>query len=169
VRLNAGTSDSESLRAEHKKGVWQIDVFTPSGRSSTSAIALATATFVAGLSARGMILLVLDGPINRLAFETHVEKVLVSEPRRIVITDNLSSHTGLRVRRLIQAADAVLRFLRPTDFGPIESAFAKLKALLRKAAERTVDGLWSVIGRLVDLITPAERGNYSAAAGYDAT
>ena len=55
------------------------------------------------------------------------------------------------------------------DFNPIENAFAKLKALLRKAAERTVEELWAAIGRLIDLITPAECANMFAAAGYDAT
>jgi hypothetical protein len=55
------------------------------------------------------------------------------------------------------------------DFNPIETAFAKLKALLRKAAERTVDHLWTTIGRLLDLFKPAECRNYFATAGYDAT
>jgi transposase len=55
------------------------------------------------------------------------------------------------------------------DFNPIENAFAKLKALLRKAAERTVEGLWAAIGRLIDLFEPLECRNYFAAAGYDAT
>jgi transposase len=55
------------------------------------------------------------------------------------------------------------------DFNPIENAFAKLKAHLRKSAERTVDGLWNAIGRIIDLFTPAECANYFKAAGYDAT
>lgn len=55
------------------------------------------------------------------------------------------------------------------DFNPIENAFAKLTALLRKAAERTVDGLWAAIGRLIDLFPPNECRNYFSAAGYDAT
>ena len=55
------------------------------------------------------------------------------------------------------------------DFNPIENAFAKLKALLRKAAERTIDGLWAAIGRLIDTFTPSECANYFTAAGYDAT
>lgn len=55
------------------------------------------------------------------------------------------------------------------DFNPIENAFAKLKALLRKAAERTREGLWNTIGRLLDLFTPQECKNYFKAAGYDAT
>ena len=133
-----------------------------------------TTTFVAGLTTRGMIApFVLAGPIHRRAFETYVEKVLVPELRSgdIVIMDNLSSHKGPRVYHLIQAAGATLRYLPPysPDFNPIENAFAKLKALLRKAAERTVDGLWQAIGRFVDLFKPDECANYFSAAGYDAT
>jgi transposase len=132
-----------------------------------------TTTFVAGLTTRGMIApFVLDGPINRHAFEIYVEKVLVAElrPGDIVIMDNLSSHKGPRVREMIEAAGARLLYLPPysPDFNPIENAFAKLKAHLRKAAERTVEGLWSAIGRIIDKFTPAECTNYFAAAGYDA-
>ena len=84
--------------------------------------------------------------------------------------DNLSSHKGPRVRDLIEAAGASLRYLPPysPDFNPIENAFAKLKALLRKTAARTVQALWTAIGRLIDAFTPAECANYFAAAGYDA-
>ena len=91
-------------------------------------------------------------------------------PGDIVVMDNLSSHKGPKVRALIEAAGAELLFLPPysPDFNPIENAFAKLKALLRKAAERTVTGLWRAIGRIVDLFTPTECANYFAAAGYDA-
>lgn len=133
-----------------------------------------TTTFVAGLTTRGMIApFVLDGPINRNAFETYVERVLVPELRKgdIVVIDNLSSHKGSRTREMIEAAGARLLYLPPysPDFNPIENAFAKLKALLRKAAERTVDRLWEAIGRMVDLFTPAECRNYFEAAGYDAT
>ena len=89
----------------------------------------------------------------------------------IVVMDNLSSHKGPRVCEMIEAAGAELHYLPPysPDFNPIENAFAKLKALLRKAAERTVDGLWAAIGRLIDLFPPAECRNYFNAAGYDAT
>ena len=133
-----------------------------------------TTTFVAGLTTRGMIApFVLDGPINRHAFETYVEKVLVPElrPGDAVVMDNLSSHKGPRVREMIESAGATLLYLPPysPDFNPIEQAFAKLKALLRKAAERTVEGLWDAIARILDLFTPAECINYFAAAGYDAT
>lgn len=133
-----------------------------------------TTTFVAGLRSDGIVApFVLDGPINRAAFETYLARVLVPElrPGDVVIMDNLSSHKGPRVREMIEAAGASLRYLPPysPDFNPIENAFAKLKALLRKAAERTISGLWDAIGRLIDLFTPNECANYLANAGYDAT
>jgi transposase len=133
-----------------------------------------TTTFVAGLRLDGIAApFVLDGPINRTAFETYVERVLVPELKHgdIVIMDNLSSHKGPRVRELIETAGASLRYLPPysPDFNPLENAFAKLKALLRKAAERTIGGLWTAIGRLLDSFTPRECANYFAAAGYDAS
>jgi len=115
---------------------------------------------------------VLDGPINGDSFTVYVEKVLVPKLPQgtVVIMDNLSSHKGPRVREMIEAAGATLLYLPPysPDFNPIENAFAKLKAHLRKAAERTVDGLWGAIGRIIDTFTPAECRNYFAAAGYDA-
>lgn len=118
-----------------------------------------TTTLVAGLGARGVVApWVLDGPINGDAFETYVRKVLVPELKRgdVVVMDNLSSHKRPQVRASIEAVGARVLYLPPysPDFNPIEKAFAKLKALLRRAAERTVDGLWRAIGRLVDLITP---------------
>jgi len=133
-----------------------------------------TTTFVGALTLRGFIApMVLDGPINRIAFETYVASVLVPElrPGDVVVMDNLSSHKGPKVREMIEAAGAELRYLPPysPDFNPIENAFSKLKALLRKAAERTRDGLWSTIGLVIDLFSADECGNYFAAAGYDAT
>ena len=129
---------------------------------------------MAGLRASGLVApFVLDGPINRHAFETYVARVLVPDlrPGDVVVMDNLSSHKGPRVRELIEVAGARLLYLPPysPDFNPIENAFAKLKALLRKAAERTVEGLWTTIGKLLDAFTPQECRNYLAAAGYDAT
>ena len=113
---------------------------------------------------------VLDGPVNRQVFEAYVEKVLLPElrPGDIVIMDNLSSHKGLKIRQLIEAAGAELLFLPPysPDFNPIENAFAKLKALLRKAAQRTVDSLWNTIGHIIDSFSKQECQNYFTAAGY---
>jgi transposase len=149
----------------------RLRVGVPHGRWKTT-------TLVAGLRRSGVVApFVLDGPINRAAFEAYVEQVLVPalRPGDVVILDNLSSHKGARVRALIEAAGAsllyLLLYLPPysPDFNPIENAFAKLKALLRKAAERTVEGLWTAIGRLIDVFTPTECANYFAAAGYDAT
>jgi transposase len=130
-----------------------------------------TTTFVGALTLRGFIApWVLDGPINHDAFETYVEKVLVPElmPGKVVMMDNLSSHKGPRVREMIEAAGAELRYLPPysPDLNPIEMAFSKLKALLRKAAQRTVRGLWDAIGTSIECFTTNQCANYFRAAGY---
>jgi transposase len=85
--------------------------------------------------------------------------------------DNLSSHKGPQVRSLIEAAGATLRYLPPysPDFNPIEMMFSMLKALLRKAAERIVEGLWRAIADCIPLVTPRECANYFEAAGYEPT
>jgi transposase len=131
-----------------------------------------TTTFVAGLRLTGMVApMVLDGPINGVSFQAYVDQVLVPElrPGDIVIMDNLGSHKGAAVREAIEAAGASLLYLPPysPDFNPIENAFSKLKALLRKAAERTVDGLWNTIGALLPAFTPHECANFFAAASYE--
>ena len=132
-----------------------------------------TTTFVAGLRNRGMIApLVLDGPVNGELFQAYVDQVLAPElrPGDVVVMDNLGSHKGAGIRSAIEAAGASLLYLPPysPDFNPIEQAFAKLKAMLRKAAERTLDDLWRTIGRILETFTPTECANYFAAAGYDA-
>jgi transposase len=131
-----------------------------------------TTTFVAGLRSSGPVApFVLDGPINRRAFEIYVERVLVPElrPGDIVIMDNLSSHKAPRVRETIEAAGGCLLFLPPysPDFNPIENVFAKLKEALRKAAARTVEGLWCAIGGLLDIFSPVECQHYFDVAGYE--
>ena len=131
-----------------------------------------TTTFVAGLRLTGMMApFVLDGPMNQPAFLAYVGQVLVPELRRgdVVVMDNLPAHKDPRVRAMLETAGARLLYLPPysPDFNPIENAFSKLKALLRKAAERTVEGLWTTIGRLCDAFAPAECANYFRAAGYD--
>ncbi|QCI79644.1 IS630 family transposase [Hankyongella ginsenosidimutans] len=131
-----------------------------------------TTTLVAGLRMTGMVApMVLDGPINGDWFEAYVTQVLVPELRTgdVVIMDNLSSHKRASVRERIEAAGASLMFLPPysPDFNPIEKAFSKLKAMLRKIGERTVSGLWELIGRLVDIFQPNECANYFSSCGYD--
>ena len=133
-----------------------------------------TTTFVAGLRLEGLVApFVFDGPITAVAFEAYVEQFLVPElkPGDIVVMDNLSSHKRPQVAALIEAAGASLLYLPPysPDFNPIEKLFAKFKALLRKAAERTVEGLWSAIGKTLERFTPRECANYFEAAGYEPT
>ena len=133
-----------------------------------------TTTFVAGLRLDGLVApFVFDGPMNALTFEAYVEQFLVPELKAgdIVVMDNLSSHKRSKVATLIKAAGASLLYLPPysPDFNPIEKLFAKLKALLRKAAERTIDGLWRAIGKCLDKFTQRECANYFEAAGYEPT
>ena len=113
---------------------------------------------------------VLDGPVNARSFLAYVEQLLVPtlSPGDLVIMDNLGSHKGKAVRRAIRAAGAKLLFLPPysLDLNPIEQVIAKLKALLRKAAKRTVEATWQRIGQLLDCFTPQEYANYIANAGY---
>ena len=115
---------------------------------------------------------VLDGPINGQTFTAYVEQCLVPtlSPGDIVIMDNLGSHKGQAVRKAIRAAGARLLFLPPysPDLNPIEQVFAKLKTLLRKAAERSVETTWRRIGSLLDHFSPQECANYLRNAGYAA-
>jgi transposase len=113
---------------------------------------------------------VLDGPINGASFLSYVEQVLVPTLAAgdIVIMDNLGSHKGKAVRRAIRAAGAKLFFLPQysPDLNPIEQVFAKLKTLLRKAGERTVEATWRRIGTLLDAFSPQECANYLRNSGY---
>jgi transposase len=154
ARTHGRSPRGERLRAAIPHGHWQ------------------TTTFVAGLRNSGMIApMVLDGPINGELFQVYVEQVLVPDLRHgdIVIMDNLNSHKGASVRIAIEAAGASLLYLPPysPDFNPIEKAFAKLKAKLRKAAARTVLTLWAAVAQIIDTFTPTECANYFASAGYD--
>ncbi|WP_375428947.1 IS630 family transposase [uncultured Sphingomonas sp.] len=131
-----------------------------------------TTTFVGGLRLSGMTApLVIDGPMTGTWFEAWVSQALAPtlKPGDVVILDNLPAHKSAAARIAIEAKGARLLFLPPysPDFNPIENAFAKLKALLRKAAARTVDDLSRAIGNAIDIFTPAECANYFAAAGYD--
>jgi len=130
-----------------------------------------TTTFVAGLRCSELTApCVIDGPMNGNAFLAYVEQILAPTltPGDIVVLDNLSAHRVPGVRETIEAKGAMLLYLPPysPDFNPIEQLFAKLKALLRKAAERSVDGLWNRIGSLLNAFTPDECANYFRNAGY---
>ncbi len=152
-RLRGWSRKGEPLHARLPHGNWK------------------TLTFLGALRCNGITApFVLDGPIDRLSFEAYVEQVLVPtlKPRDIVIMDNLSSHKGDAVWAMIRKAGAHLLFLPAysPDLNPIEQVFAKLKTLIRKAEERTVDGLWKRIGKLIANFAPNECANYLRNAGY---
>lgn len=130
-----------------------------------------TLTFLAALRAdRIDAPCVVDGPINAKCFQAYVEQHLVPtlRPGDIVVLDNLGSHKGKAVRQAIRCAGAKLFFLPPysPDLNPIEQVFAKLKTLLRKADERTVEDTWRRSGTLLDCFSPGECAKYLINSGY---
>ena len=130
-----------------------------------------TMTFIAALRHDAITApWVIDGPINGEIFRTYVEQVLAPTLQRgdIVILDNLGSHKAPAIRRAIRAVGAKLFFLPAysPDLNPIEQVFAKLKHLLRKAAERSKEAVWRRIGTLLKNFTPKECENYLRNSGY---
>nr|WP_255720351.1 IS630 family transposase [Acuticoccus kalidii] len=130
-----------------------------------------TTTFTAGLRRDGLVApWLLDGAMDGDAFGTYVARVLAPElaPGDVVVMDNLPAHKMSGVRETIEAAGALLLYLPPysPDFNPIENAFAKLKALLRKAARRTIPDLWDEVADAITAFTPTECRNLFAACGY---
>jgi transposase len=128
-------------------------------------------TLVAGLRTAGISApYVFEGALNGQRFRTYIEQMLAPTlaPGDIVLLDNLRSHKVAGIAEAIAAREAQLIYLPPysPDLNPIEQAFAKYKALLRKAAERTVESLWQTIGRIADRFSPAECRNFFKAAGY---
>jgi transposase len=131
-----------------------------------------TTTFTAGLRLNGLVApMLLDGPMNGDTFLAYIEQVLVPELAKadLVIMDNLPAHKVAGVRQAIEGAGARLLYLPSysPDFNPIEMAFSKLKALLRKAAARTITELWEAIAEAIEQFTRQECINFFAAAGYD--
>jgi transposase len=130
-----------------------------------------TQTFIAALRHDGLTApWVIDRPMNRRIFEVWVETQLAPtlRPGDMVILDNLSSHKSERASAILKARGAWFLYLPPysPDLNPIEMAFAKLKAHLRKAKARTIDDLWRAVGSICDLYSPHECCNYLKAAGY---
>ena len=133
-----------------------------------------TTTLTAALRRTGMVApMVLDGAMDGACFLTYVEQMLVPVLTQgdVVVMDNLPAHKPAGVRRAIEAAGATLRFLPPysPNFNPIEMAFAKLKALLRKAAARTIPDLIQAIKHAIAKVTPRECVSYFDHAGYEPT
>jgi transposase len=161
IKTNMAPIRGWGPRGERLKG------FAPDGRWRTL-------TFLAALRADALTApCIIDGPINGIIFRAYVEEMLLPElrPGDIVVLDNLGSHRAQAIRQAVRSAGAKLAYLPPysPDLNPIELAFAKLKALLRKAAERTVGGLWDKIGQVLDAFTPDECANYCRHAGYAPT
>ena len=153
ARLRGRAKRGERCRASVPHGHWK------------------TTTFTAGLRLNGLAApMLLDGPMNGNAFLAYAEQVLAPElrPGDIVVKDTASPQDW-RCARAIEKAGARLLFLPPysPDFNPIEMAFSKLKALLRKAAARAIDELWSVIADCLRAFKSDECRNYFEAAGYD--
>jgi transposase len=133
-----------------------------------------TTTFVGALRSRKMTApMVTDGPMDGEMFLAYVRKFLgpTLQPGDIVVLDNLSSHKVGGVVEAIESRGATVLYLPPysPDLNPIEKFFSKLKALLRKAAKRTIDALWQEIGQLLDTVTAGECTNYFASCGYVCT
>jgi transposase len=153
ARLRGRCAKGERRRAGMPNGHWR------------------TTTCVAGLRRTGLDApMRIDGAMDGRVFLASVRQVLAPtlRPGDVVIMDNLGAHQGVELRKAIEAAGAELRFLPPysPDFNPIEFAFAKLKALLKAAAERTRHALWDTVGRRLDGFTPPPGQNIVAASGY---
>lgn len=130
-----------------------------------------TVTFTGALRFNGMTApMVLDGPMDGDAFRVYVINFLVPTLKRgdIVIMDNLPSHKVVGIEEAIKSAGAKLRYLPPysPDLNPIEQAFAKIKALLRKAAARSIERLHRAIGAILKTISPHECAAYLVHSGY---
>jgi transposase len=130
-----------------------------------------TSTFIAALRHNRVTApFLLDGPMNGLSFKAYVEQILAPSLKRgdIVVMDNVNIHKVAGVREAIEARGASLLYLPPysPDLNPIEQFFSKLKALLRKAAARTVKELWSVIGTCLKLFPPRECAAFLTHSGY---
>jgi transposase len=135
-------------------------------RGRRHAVTLMAALTPAGVEAPFMI----PGAVDRAVFDAYVAGVLAPalRPGQTVVLDNLSVHKGARARELIEAAGCRLLFLPrySPDFNPIEFAFAKLKAALRRAEARTFDALVAAAGGAIADVTPADARAFFAAAGY---
>ena len=154
VRLNGWNSRGERLIGDVPMGNWE------------------TVTFVAGLRQTGIVApMLIKGAMNGEAFLAYIEQCLVPTLKRrdIVIIDNVSFHKVAGVEEAIRASGAELRYLPQysPEFNPIETVFHPLKALLRKAAERTIEGLTRGIGSFVRALNSSECMGHFRHAGYE--
>jgi transposase len=159
----AVTTKMTGLRGRSRSGT-RLEADAPFGHWRTQ-------TFIAGLRIDELTApWVLNGPMNRAAFETYIETQLapVLQPGDVVIADNLSSHKSARAQGCLKAQGNWLLFLPPysPDLNPIEMAYAKLKAHLRRAKARTFETLFQSVAQTCDLFSAQECLNFFKAAGY---
>lgn len=153
TRLRGRAKRGDRLRAEAPFGHWK------------------TQTFIAGLRCDELTApWVIDGAMTRAIFEVYVETQLapILQPGDVVILDNLAAHKSEKARAILRERGAWFLFLPPysPDLNPIEMAFSKLKAHLRRIGARTIDALWQAVGEICDLFTPGECQNFFNTAGY---
>lgn len=153
TRLRGRARRGQRLRARAPFGHWR------------------TQTFIAALRHDGLTApWIVDAPMNRAIFEAYVETQLAPtlEPGDVVILDNLACHKSEKAKAILKERGAWFLFLPPysPDLNPIEMAFAKLKAHLRRIKARTIDDLWRAVGDICNLYTPDECWNYLKEAGY---
>ncbi len=153
TRLRGRALHGQRLRARAPFGHWK------------------TQTFIAGLRCDGLTApWIIDRPMTKEIFEIYCETQLAPtlEPGDVVILDNLPSHKSEKARQILQQRGAWFLFLPPysPDLNPIEMAFSKLKAHLRRIGARTIDDLWRAVGSICDLYSPEECQNFFTAAGY---
>ena len=134
----------------------------------------ANLTLLASITAEGMgPCLGVEGPTTRAVFEAYLQRVLAPslQPGQVVVMDNLSSHKGSRVRELVEGRGCHLVYLPPysPDLNPIEEAFAKIKALLRKARARTREALLEAMGKALDAVTTTDARGFFEHRGYRVT
>lgn len=153
TRLRGRARRGQRLRAHAPFGHWK------------------TQTFVAALRCDGLTApWIIDGAMSRRIFETYVETQLAPtlQAGDVVILDNLACHKSEKAQAILKTRGAWFLFLPPysPDLNPIEMAFAKLKAHLRRIGARTIDALWQAVGSICDLYSPDECWNYLKQAGY---
>ena len=153
TRLRGRARRGERLRADAPFGHWK------------------TQTFIAGLRHDGLTApWIIDGAMTRQMFDAYVKTQLAPTlgPGDVVILDNLAAHRSEKARADLRERGAWILFLPPysPDLNPIEMAFSKLKAHLRRIGARTIDALWRAVGEICDLFDPDECWNYFKAAGY---
>jgi transposase len=128
-------------------------------------------TLLASMTIRGMgPCLAVEGATSGAVFEAYIERVLAPalRPGQVIVLDNLGAHKGERIRELVEARGCELLFLPAysPDFSPIEEAFSKVKALLRREEARTREALVEAIGRALDAVSGRDAQGWFAHCGY---